>query len=176
MENLPHGTVTFLLSNIVDSAPEWESDPRAMADAVARYETITRQAIETGSGRVFKTVGDALFAAFASPFEALLAAFDCQTALQADDQFHTDEPRVRMAVHTGAPSERDGDYFGPPMNHVARMLELAQGGQVLVSRTTSTLANDVLPETMKLRHLGTRRLRGIERQERIFELVAPGLV
>ncbi len=176
MENLPHGTVTFLLSNIVDSAPEWESEPRAMADAVARYLTIMRQAIEARAGRVFKTVGDALYAAFASPLDALLAAFDCQAALHADDQFRTDQPRVRMAVHTGTPSERDGDYFGPPMNHVARILELAQGGQVLVSRTTSTLANDVLPETIKVRHLGTRRLRGIERQERIFELVAPGLV
>src|SRR5678815_2566940 len=98
METLPHGTVTFLLSNIIDSAPEWESEPGAMADAVVRYETIMRQAIEVRSGRVFKTVGDALFAAFASPLEAVLAGFDCQTALQADDQFRSDPPRVRIAA------------------------------------------------------------------------------
>jgi class 3 adenylate cyclase len=28
-----------------------------------------------------------------------------------------------MAVHTGAVEQRDGDYFGPPLNRVARLLD-----------------------------------------------------
>jgi predicted ATPase len=62
------------------------------------------------------------------------------------------------------------------MNLVARLLELAQGSQVLVSRTTAALTSDALPGQLTLRPLGSRRLRGLDRQERIFELVAPGLV
>src|SRR5262249_33727892 len=46
----------------------------------------------------------------------------------------------------------------------------------LFSRTAYALVNDVLPRDFTLRHLGSRRLRGIDRQERIFELIAPGLV
>ena len=38
-----------------------------------------------------------------------------------------------MALHTGAAEERDGDYFGPPLNRVARLLSAAHGGQVLLS-------------------------------------------
>ena len=30
--------------------------------------------------------------------------------------------RVRMALHTGEPKHRDGDYFGPPVNRGARLL------------------------------------------------------
>ena len=33
-------------------------------------------------------------------------------------------------MHTGAAEERDGDYFGPPVNRVARLLSAAHGGQV----------------------------------------------
>jgi class 3 adenylate cyclase len=36
--------------------------------------------------------------------------------------------RVRMALHMGAVEEREGDYFGPPVNRVARLLSAAHGG------------------------------------------------
>ena len=38
--------------------------------------------------------------------------------------------KVRAALHTGAAQERDGDYFGPPVNRVARLLHqrLGTGG------------------------------------------------
>jgi predicted ATPase len=120
-------------------------------------------------------VGDQLFAAFDAPLEALLAAANGQTEV-ADLGGFGDRHGVRMAAHTGAPSERDGDYFGPPMNLVARLLELAQAGQALVSRTTAALVSDALPSALSLRPLGNRRLRGMDRPERIFELLGPGLV
>jgi predicted ATPase/class 3 adenylate cyclase len=176
MNELPHGTVTFLLSNIVGSVEEWESQPGEMADMVERYQSTVREIIAAHSGRVFKTVRDEVFAAFGAPLDALLAAVDCQAALAGIPWFSDNEHGVRVAIHTGVPSERDGDYFGPPMNLVARLLELAQSGQVLVSRTTAALANDALPSKLGLRQLGSRRLRGLERQERIFELMAPGLI
>ncbi|MFN0073732.1 MAG: adenylate/guanylate cyclase domain-containing protein [Chloroflexota bacterium] len=176
MDELPHGTVTFLLSDIKGSTALWDTHPDVMADAVPRYEATMRGIIDTRSGRVFKTVGDSLFAAFDAPAEALLAAAECQSSLASLNELDHLAIPVRVAVHTGAPTERAGDYFGPPMNLAARLLEYAQGGQVLVSRTTSALTTDALPEPMALRLLGSRRIRGIDRQERIFELVAPGLV
>jgi class 3 adenylate cyclase len=45
---------------------------------------------------------------------------------------------VRMALHTGAAQERDEDYFGPPVNRVARLLSAAHGGQVLLSPYSGT--------------------------------------
>jgi hypothetical protein len=38
-----------------------------------------------------------------------------------------------MALHTGAAEERNGDYFGPPVNRIARLLSTGHGGQVLLS-------------------------------------------
>ena len=43
---------------------------------------------------------------------------------------------VRMALHTGACEERGGDYFGPPLNRVARLMAAGHGGQTLLSDVT----------------------------------------
>ena len=57
---------------------------------------------------------------------------------------------VRLALHTGAAEERDGDYFGPPVNRVARLLSAAHGGQVLLSLPTQELVRDQLPSERRV--------------------------
>ena len=83
--------------------------------------------------------------------------------------------RARMALHTGTTHERDGDYFGPPVNRVARLLSAGHGGQVLISSSTQELVRDHLPPQTHLRDLGERRLKDLSRPERIFQLTARDL-
>jgi hypothetical protein len=83
--------------------------------------------------------------------------------------------RVRMALHTGAAEEQVGDYFGPPLNRVARLLSAAHGGQVLLSLPAQELVRDVLPVDAELRDLGEHRLKDLARPERVYQLVVPGL-
>ena len=83
--------------------------------------------------------------------------------------------RVRMALHTGAAELRDGDYFGPPLNRVARILALGHGGQILLSRATHDLVADDLPAQTTLRDLGAYTLKDLSRPEQIFQLVSPDL-
>ena len=83
--------------------------------------------------------------------------------------------RVRMALHTGAAEVRDNDYFGQPLNRVARVLAAGHGGQVLLSLATRELVQDRLPAGLALRDLGERRLKDLIRPERIYQLVASDL-
>ena len=78
-------------------------------------------------------------------------------------------------LHTGAAHERDGDYFGPPVNRVARLLSAGHGGQILLSSSTQELVRDHLPPETHLRDLGERRLKDLSRPERIFQLTVPDL-
>src|SRR5215211_6652720 len=80
-----------------------------------------------------------------------------------------------IALHTGAAEERDGDYFGPPVNRVARLMSAAHGGQVLLSLPAQELVRDQLPGGTTLRDLGEHRLKDLFRPERIFQLLAPEL-
>jgi predicted ATPase/class 3 adenylate cyclase len=172
---LPTGTVTFAFTDIEGSTARWERDRAAMQDAVRRHDALMRAAIATHDGVVFKTIGDAFCAAFARPEDAVAAMLDAQRALAAEDFSTIDGLRVRAAIHTGTADERDGDYFGPTVNRVARLLAIGHGGQVLVSGVTADLVQGTLPSQASLRDLGEHRLRDLARPEYVYQLVAPDL-
>jgi predicted ATPase/class 3 adenylate cyclase len=171
----PRGTLTFLFTDIEGSTRLWEHDAPAMQAALARHDELLRRAIVKHGGHVFKTVGDAFCAAFPTGLDALECALDTQRRLLSSQWEQTGPLKVRMALHTGAAEERDGDYFGPPLNRVARLLSAAHGRQVLLSLATQELVRDQLPGRTSLRELGEHRLKDLFRPERVFQLVAPEL-
>src|SRR3712207_4378387 len=147
-----------------------------MQAALARHDAILRQAIEEHGGVVFKTVGDAFYATFPTARDALQAALAAQHALQ-QERWSTEAGalRVRMALHTGSAEERNGDYFGPPLNRVSRLLSAAHGGQTLLSSPAQELVRDQLPVDAELRDLGEHRLKDLARPERVYQLAVSGL-
>jgi predicted ATPase/class 3 adenylate cyclase len=171
----PTGTVTFLFTDIEGSTKLWERDRESMSEALARHDRILRETVEQRGGYVFKTVGDAFCCAFWTASDGLEAALKAQHNLLSE-QWEEGEPiKVRMALHTGAAEERDGDYFGPPVNRVARLLSAGHGGQVLLSLATQELVRDQLPKETTLRDLGEHRLKDLFRPERVFQLASPDL-
>lgn len=134
MAEAPSGTVTFLFTDIEGSTRLWDAEPERMQQALARHDALLREGIERQGGYVFKTVGDAFCAAFPAAPAALSAALHLQRALSGEEALAS--LRVRMALHTGAAEQREGDYFGPPLNRVSRLLSAGHGGQVLLSEVT----------------------------------------
>ena len=173
--SLPSGTVTFAFTDIEGSTQRWDRNRTAMQNAVRRHDAILRAAIAEHGGYVFKTVGDAFCATFARPENAVAAMLDAQRALAAEDFSALDGLRIRAAIHTGTADERDGDYFGPAVNRVARLLAIGHGGQVLVSGVTADIAQGSLPPQASLRNLGEHRLRDLARPEQVYQLLAPGI-
>jgi predicted ATPase/class 3 adenylate cyclase len=167
--------VTFVFTDIEGSTQRWERDRAAMQDAVCRHDVLVRAAITKHGGYVFKAVGDAFCAAFGRPEDAIAAMLDAQSALAAEDFSAVDGLRVRAAIHTGTADERDGDYFGPAVNRVARLLAIGHGSQVLVSGVTTDLAQGTLLPQASLRDLGEHRLKDLARPEQVYQLIAPGL-
>ncbi len=172
---LPSGTITFLFTDIEGSTNLWKQYPDAMPTCLVEHEILLRRAIEANNGAVFKTVGDGLCAAFATPREALKAALSAQTALCAHAWGETGALRVRMGLHTGTAQERDNDYFGPNLSRVARLVALACGGQILLSQATYELVRDGLPDGMNLMFLGTHRLKDLQHPEHVYQLLHPDL-
>lgn len=146
-----------------------------MSHSLSRHDQILRAGIEANAGRVFKTVGDAFCAAFASPEAALDACLAVQAGLAAETWRIEGGILVRMAIHSGEAEERDEDYFGPALNRVARLLSLAYGGQILLSLATEELLEDRLPKGVSLRLLGRYRLKDLSRPETVYQVEAPGL-
>jgi predicted ATPase/class 3 adenylate cyclase len=166
---------TFLFTDIQGSTRLWEHHPAAMQTALETHDQIMTAAITDHGGIVFKTVGDAFCAVFGSPCAALRAATAAQRQLVGAAWGELGPLLVRMALNSGVAEDRDGDYFGPPLNRVARILAAAHGGQILLSQATAELARDHLPAGTELRGLGEHRLKDLIRPERLFQVVAAGL-
>src|SRR2546425_480049 len=186
MTELPTGTVTFLFTDIEGSTRLWEQHPEAMRHALARHDALLRHAIATHAGQVFKTIGDQFCAAFATAPAALAAALAAQQALGAEPWPLPPPPRggvgggvgplrVRMALHTGAAEQRDGDYFGPALNRVARLLAVGHGDQILLSAAAAEAARAALAAGASLRDLGSHRLQDLQQPEHAFQLLHPDL-
>ena len=176
--NPPTGTITFLFTDIEGSTALWEDYPSEMQLALDHHDEILRSAIEARGGYVFKTIGDAYCAAFSTAERAIEAALAAQRALFAEEGSENHAIRVRMALHTGVAEERDGDYLGPSINRVARLLSAGHGGQILLSDVTYGLVRNSLghlePQA-ELRDLGEHRLKDLRYTERIHQLVVPDL-
>ncbi len=179
MAELPTGTVTFLFTDIEGSARLWEQDPEAMDAALSLHNALLRAAIETNGGHVFKMMGDAFCAAFSSPVEAICVSLEIQQALQSQDWGVLGALRVRQALHTGTSQERHGDYFGPTLNRVARLLGVGHGGQILFSQAVWDLVAEHLPRSRNagwgIKDLGLHRLRDLTQPEHVYQLLHPSL-
>ena len=167
--------MTLLFTDIEASTQLWERAPDMMEAALERHDAIVRAAIDSAGGYIFKTMGDAFCVAFATCPAAIEAAIAAQSALQGEPWPIGAEIRARMALHTGTCQERDGDYFGPTVNRVARLLAIASGAQVILSGATAELLSDLSRDVATLRDLGPHRLKDLGRPERVFQLEARGI-
>ncbi|MDH3250752.1 MAG: protein kinase, partial [Acidimicrobiia bacterium] len=153
------GIAAVLYTDIDDSTGLWERHPDAMPRAIARHNALITSVVEANAGRVIKNLGDGFLALFEEPQEAVDAATAIEDALRETDwHLGTDSIRVRVAIDLGVIERRDGDIAGPAANRCSRMLEVAHGGQVLIS--------DEVARGVEFRHpltdLGEFPLRGVE--------------
>ena len=167
--------VTFLFTDIEGSTQLWETYPDQMRVALARHDALVRTAIESNSGAVFKTIGDAFCATFNSAVDALAAVSVAQLAISEEAWPAQVKIKVRMALHTGNVDTRDNDFFGQTVNRVARLLSVAHGGQVVVSETSYQLVQDQLPEHVSFLDLGVHRLKDLVQHEHVYQILHPRL-
>jgi predicted ATPase/class 3 adenylate cyclase len=170
------------MTDVEGSTPLWETHEASMLELMAWHHRTFAEVATAHQGVIpaDQGEGDARFGAFPDAIEAVGCALQLQRRfLQRLDSSDTDGGpeglSVRMGLHTGAAVFRNGNYFGEPVNRCARVRGLAYGGQILISETTRDLVARSLPDGASLREVGTFRLKGLSRPERVFHLCHPDL-
>jgi adenylate cyclase len=102
-----------------------------------------------------KTIGDAVMLRC----EQAAAAVELGLRIAEEVRRHEHFPVVRIGMHTGPATERDGDWFGATVNIAARVAGIAGGGEVLVSGTTREAAGAL--KRVEFRRHGLRRLKNV---------------
>ena len=143
----PSGTVTFVFTDIVGSTRLWEAVPDAMAVGLARHDEILRGG-DRRPRRVRVRHRRRRSGRCVLPGRRRSCRRRRPAALGGEPWPDAAAIRVRMGIHTGEATERDGDYFGPTVNRAARLMAVGHGGQILCSAATATLPKTSLSRTL----------------------------
>jgi DNA-binding SARP family transcriptional activator/class 3 adenylate cyclase len=174
VEDLPHGTVTFLFTDIEGSTRLLRQVRDRYPALLADHQQLLRLAATAYGGREVDTHGDAFFFVFARAHDAVEAAVDAQLRLATHTWPDGADVRVRMGVHTGEPAHSGERYVGLSVHRAARVCAAANGGQILVSSVTRGLVEEDLTPELSLRDLGLRSLKDFDAPERLFEVEVSG--
>jgi class 3 adenylate cyclase len=157
---------TILFTDIVDSTSRAAAagDGRWRA-VLERHDEVARTELERYGGRLIKTLGDGVLAAFEGPAKAIR----CARAVCAEVRPLGIE--IRAGVHTGECELRGDDVAGIAVNVGARIGSLAGPSQVLVSSTVREL---VLGSGMEFAERGSHVLKGVPGDWRLFAVVDDG--
>jgi adenylate cyclase len=133
------------------------------ARALTAFETAAWDITTSHGGRVVKLIGDEVMFVASTGIDAVRIARDLCRMTEQDPAL----PPARAAVGFGVVGSKDGDYFGPLVNLVARAMEVAGPSSVVV--TEEVRAALPTPE-LGVIELSPLELRGITEPVRLFRL------
>jgi class 3 adenylate cyclase len=144
----------------------------ATAKAIQRHRDLLIPIITAGGGSGKSTGGDGLVAAFGTAEAGLLAAASMQRALAEHNAEHPGEREiwVRMGLASGEVVLDNGGrpFIGAALNLAARVMNLADGGQVFA---TGSVAAEAQPAGLQSHSFGDFELKNISAPIEIAEIL-----
>ncbi len=140
---------------------------REQSLALARFESAAWSCAVLAGGRVVKMIGDAVF------FYAPSVDAACRIGLEVCRAAAEDEvlPAARGAVGFGLVASREGDYYGPLVNLLSRIVKLGAPGELVVTEAaTAHLTED----KWSVRPLKPARLHGIQQPVVVYAIELRG--
>lgn len=172
---LPNGTVTFVFTDVEGSTRLLKQIGLAYGDVLATHRRLIRQAVADHAGQEVDTQGEGFFVAFRRAKDAVAAAVAAQLEHTSHDWPEGAEVCVRIGIHTAEPELTPDGYFGMGVHRAARICAVGHGGQILLSRSAAGLVDEDESPGLEVRDLGEHLLKDLDRPERIYQLVVPGL-
>ena len=157
--------VSIVFTDIVDStALAVAHGSAAWRDIVASHNEESERIIDHHEGRLVKTTGDGVIALFDSAERAVRAAAAMSEAIRTLDL------RLRSGVHTGEVELIQGDVRGVAVHTAARIMALAEPGEVWVSATVRELVDGT---GLDFEDRGKHELKGIPGERQLYRLHQP---
>jgi class 3 adenylate cyclase/tetratricopeptide (TPR) repeat protein len=162
--------ITILFTDVQGSTQLRARHGDQVADEMLRdHETIVRRAIGAYGGVEVAFLGDGFMATFPSPVAGLSCAIAIQHALQSYGRDNAERRiRVRIGLHHGEATQRDGTLYGQAVHATSRVMSEAVGGQILVTAAV----RDAVEATgaFSILDRGLYWLRGFPERWRLYEV------
>jgi class 3 adenylate cyclase len=153
---------TVMFTDIVGSTQRLaELGDKSWRSVLDQHNVLVSDEIERWRGHVVKNVGDGFVATFDGPARGVRCAEAIAESVKALGI------EVRAGLHTGECEMLDDDVRGIAVHIGARVAALAEAGEVLV---TSTVKELVVGSDLEFVECGTRKLRGVPGEWRLYRL------
>jgi class 3 adenylate cyclase len=155
--------LTLLFTDIVESTQAIvDLGDERWRELLDRYRALMRQDLSRHRGREVNTAGDAFFAVFDRPMNAV------RCAIAMRESVATLGLRVRTGLHCGEVEMRGEQVTGLAVHAAARVMGLAGQDQVFISADLAEQLDGALP----LRDAGRHELRGVPGTWQLYEVPA----
>jgi class 3 adenylate cyclase len=152
--------LTVLFTDIVGSTSiAADIGDHRWKDLLQRHDDEVRKELRRHKGIEVKTTGDGFLAAFDGPTKAI----HCATAIR--ERVAEIGLKVRAGLHTGECEKRGEDLSGIAVHLASRLLDHAQPGEILVSRTVKDL---IVGSGIALEERGQATLRDVAGNWELF--------
>ncbi|HEY7464663.1 MAG TPA: adenylate/guanylate cyclase domain-containing protein [Candidatus Limnocylindria bacterium] len=153
--------LTLLFTDIVESTQAIvDLGDERWRELLDRYRSAVRQLLSRHRGREVNTAGDAFFAVFDRPANAVRCAEEMRVAVGELGL------RVRTGLHVGDVEMRGEQVTGLAVHAAARIMGRAEAGEIVVSESLAAL----LPPETSLRDVGRSQLRGVPGEWQLYDL------
>ena len=156
---------TVLFTDIVASTERAaEVGDTRWRDLLDHHDEVMRRQLQRFGGTEVKHTGDGMLATFEGPARGVRCAAAAVTAMERAGL------PIRAGLHTGECERRGTDMGGMAVHIGARVCGEADASEVLV---TSTVKDLVIGSGLHFTERGSRRLKGVPEEMRLFAAQAP---
>lgn len=159
-----------MFADVSGSTKLYETEGDAVAHAaIEKCVNLMKEKTVAAKGRVIKTIGDEVMAAFPSADAAADAAIEIQTGIAELPMVGKTKIGVRIGFNFGPIVEREGDVFGDAVNLAARLSHVATRDQIITARDTVMKMSPMLKANT--RGITTIQVKGKAEEIQVFELM-----
>jgi adenylate cyclase len=158
----------ILVADVAGYSSLMEADEEGTAARMAACRTITDAEIAKAEGRLFKAMGDAVLAEFASPINAVRCAVGIRDALALGEQGQSQPFTMRFGLHLADVLVEGDDLIGDGVNLAARIQQAAEPGTIDLSGVLFEQIRRTSPYDFDDR--GEQRFRNIADPVRVYRL------
>lgn len=165
----PGHVQTFLFADLAGftALTEAHGDERA-ADLARDFSGAVRELLAEYDAHEVKSLGDGLMIRGRDPSGALRLGLRIVREVGAQHGF----PLVRVGIHTGPATERNGDWFGSSVNIAARVSNIAAGGEVLVTEAAKAAASPL--DDIELYDIADYQLKNLSEPVKLYSAIPRG--
>jgi class 3 adenylate cyclase/pimeloyl-ACP methyl ester carboxylesterase len=153
---------TLMFTDIVGSTTRAsELGDKAWHELLQAHDATIRREIARFRGNEVKSLGDGFLISFDGPGRAIRCA---QAIMEAMIPLGI---QVRAGLHTGEVERTEADVLGIAVHLAARIMDMANAGQVVISRTVRDL---VAGTGIEFEYAGEHSLKGIQEKWQLFKV------